>query len=142
MIPLLGMYRIMMKLVKLFRKKSAFTLIELMMTIVVVGIVALPISVTLAKHVQSVFVSQDYTSALNLARFEMEKIINTTYTSVASVATNNYQGYAYNVATTVAETISGLQAYKIITVSVTKAGSSTVLVTLKNYIVKNVTWGL
>lgn len=112
------------------------------MTIVVVGIVALPISITVAKHVQSVFVSQDYITALNLARLEMERILNTAYASVASATTNNYLGYAYNVATTVTETVSGLQAYKIITVSVTKVGSVTVLVTLKNYMVKNVTWGL
>lgn len=131
-----------MRLQQLFRKKSAFTLIELLMTIVVVGIVALPISVTLAKQVQSVFDSQDYTAALNLARFEMEKLINTTYASVASATTNNYQGYAYNVATTVTETVSGLQAYKIITISVTKSGSGALLITLKNYMVKNVTWGL
>ena len=112
------------------------------MTIVVVGIVALPISITLTKHVQSVFVSQDYITALNLARLEMEHILNTAYASVATATTNNYLGYAYNVATTVTETVSGLQAYNIITVSVTKAGSATVLVTLKNYMVKNVTWGL
>ena len=131
-----------MKFFKLFPKKGAFTLIELIMTIVVVGIVALPISITLAKHVQSVFVSQDYTVALNLARFEMEHMLNTAYASVASATTNNYLGYTYNVTTTVTETVSGVQAYKIITVSVTKAGNVTVLVTLKNYMVKNVTWGL
>ena len=132
----------MMRLRKLFRKKSAVTLIELIMTIVVVGIVALPLSVTLSKHVQSVFVSQDYTLALDLARFEMEKVLNTAYVSISSVTTNNYQGYTYDVATTVAETVSGAQAYKLVSISVTKSGSATVLVTLKNYIVKNVTWGL
>lgn len=112
------------------------------MTIVVVGIVALPIAITIAKQVQSVFVSQDYTIALNLARFEMEHNINTAYANIVSATTNNYQGYAYNVSTTVSEVVSGAQAYKVITVSVTKSGSATILVTLKNYIVKNVTWGL
>ena len=112
------------------------------MTIVVVGIVALPISITIAKQVQSVLVSQDYTVALNLARFEMEHIVNTAYASIVSVTTNNYQGYSYNVTTTVSEVVSGAQAYKIISISVTKSGSATVLVTLKNYIVKSVTWGL
>ena len=132
----------MMRLRKLFRKKSAVTLIELIMTIVVVGIVALPLSVTLSKHVQSVFVSQDHTLALDLARFEMEKVLNTAYASISSATTNNYQGYTYDVATTVTETVSGAQAYKLVSISVTKSGSATVLVTLKNYIVKNVTWGL
>jgi len=134
-----------MRLLKLFHKKSAFTLIELIMTIVVVGIIALPISLTLSKHVQSVFVSQDYTTALNLARFEMEKVMNTDYASIASATTNNYLGYPYNVTTTVTYafgTALTTESVRLATVSVTKAGSATVLVTLKNYIAKNVTWGL
>jgi prepilin-type N-terminal cleavage/methylation domain-containing protein len=130
-----------MRLTKRFRKKNAFTLIELIMTIVVVGIVALPISVTLAKHVQSVFISQDYTVALNLARFEMEHALNTPYVSIVSAANPNYEGYAYNLPITVSETISGTEAYKSVSVSATKVGSATVLATLKTYIAKNVTWG-
>jgi len=135
----------MMKLLKLSHKKNAFTLIELIMTVVVVSIVALPISLTLSKHVQSVFVSQDYTTALNLARFEMEKVMNTDYASIASATTNNYLGYSYNVTTTVTYafgTALTTESVKLVTVSVTKAGSAVVLVTLKNYIAKNVTWGL
>jgi len=115
------------------------------MTVVVVSIVALPISLTLSKHVQSVFVSQDYTTALNLARFEMEKVMNTDYASIASATTNNYLGYSYNVTTTVTYafgTALTTESVKLVTVSVTKAGSAVVLVTLKNYIAKNVTWGL
>jgi len=133
-----------MKLAKLFRKKSAFTLIELIMTIVVVGIIALPISITLARQIQSVFISQDYTVALDLARFEMEKVINTAYASIVVGTTNsaNYQGYAYDLTTIVSETVSGSEAYKTISISAKKAGSATVLVTLKTYLVKNVTWGL
>lgn len=134
----------MTKLRQLFRKKSAFTLIELIMTIVVVGIIALPVSITLSKHIQSVFISQDYTMALDLARFEMEKIINTAYTGIAVGTTNSasYQGYAYDLTTVVSETTFGSQAYKTISVSAKKAGSAAVLVTLKTYLVKNVTWGL
>lgn len=134
----------MMKLPKLSHKKRAFSLIELIMTIVVVGIIALPVSITLSRHIQSVFISQDYTLALDLARFEMEKIINTAYASIAIGTTNsaNYLGYAYDLTTVVSETVSGSEAYKTISVSAKKAGSATVLVTLKSYLVKNVTWGL
>jgi len=133
-----------MKLARLFPKKSGFTLIELIMTIVVVGIIALPVSITLARQIQSVFISQDYTIALDLARFEMENVLNTAYASIAVGTTNsaNYQGYAYDLTTVVSETVSGSQAYKTISVSAKKAGSATVLVTLKNYLTKNVTWGL
>jgi len=115
------------------------------MTIVVVGIAALPISVTLAKHVQSVFISQDYTSALSLARWEMEKVLNTPYASITSAVSSNYQGYAYDVTTTVTYafgTALTAESVKLVSISVTKAGEATVLVTLKNYIAKNAIWGL
>ena len=135
----------MMRFFKLSRKNRGFTLIELIMTIVVVGIVALPISLTLGKQVQSVFVSRDYTMALHLARFKMETIFNTAYASITSATDSSYQGYTYNVTTTVSYafgTSLTAESVKLVTVSVTKTGSATVLVTLNNYIVKNVTWGL
>lgn len=115
------------------------------MTIVVVGIIALPISIMLAKHVQSVFDSQDRTSALNLARFKMEEVLNTPYASIAiGTTSSNYSGYAYNVITTVSETKpkpNSNEGLKLVTVSVAKPDSATPLVTIRTYIVKNVTWG-
>lgn len=134
----------MMKLRKRFFRKSAFTLIELIMTIVVIGIIAIPVSITLSKHIQSVFISQDYTIALNLARFEMETVLNTAYASIAvgSSSLPDYQGYThYDLSKTVTEITSGVQGYKFITVSVAK-DTGTKTVTLKTYVVKNITWGL
>jgi len=122
-----------------------FTLIELIMTIVVVGIAALPISITLAKQVQSVFVSQDYTTALNLARLDMEQVLNTAYASVSSASFSNYQGYAYDLsrAVTYVQGNAGTpESLKLVSISVTRAGSVTALITLKSYIAKNVTLGL
>jgi len=134
-----------MRFFKLFRKKSAFTLIELIMTIVVVGVVALPIAITLSQHVQSVFDSQDYTMALDLARFKMEEFLNTAYASIAVGTTvSNYPGYAYDltsVVTLVTESPPGSEAYKTISISLAKTGSVAALVTLKTY-VANATWGL
>jgi prepilin-type N-terminal cleavage/methylation domain-containing protein len=135
----------MTRLLKLFRKKRSFTLIELIMTIVVVGIIALPISITLAKHVQSVAVSQDYTTALNLARLDMEQVLNTAYASISSASFSNYQGYAYNLSRTVtyAQGSSGTtESLKLVSISVTRSDSATVLVNLKTYIAKNITLGL
>lgn len=135
----------MMRLLKLFRKKRSFTLIELIMAIVVVGIVALPISITLAKHVQSVFVSGDYTTALNLARLDMEQVLNTSYANINSASFSNYQGYTYDLNRTItyAQGSSGTtESLKLVNISVTKTGSGTALVTLKTYIAKNVTLGL
>jgi type II secretory pathway pseudopilin PulG len=135
-----------MKFFKLFRKNKSFTLIELVMTIVVVGIVALPISITLSKHVQSVFDSQNYTLALDLARFKMEEFINTAYASIAVGTTvSNYSGYVSydvtSVVTLVTETSPGTETYKTISISVAKTGSGTPLITLKTYIA-NAIWGL
>jgi len=111
------------------------------MTIVVVGIVALPISVTLARHVQSVFESQDMTIATNLARFDLELMNNTNYTSIASASFAGYQGYDYDLTRTVSD-INGwwfsTEGTKKITVQVTKSGSAAVLVKLVTYISRNI----
>lgn len=116
------------------------------MTMVVVGIVALPISITLSQHVQSVFDSQDYTLALDLARFKMEEFFNTAYASItAGTTVSNYPEYAAydltSVVTVVTEPLPGTETYKTISISVAKTGSGTVLVILKTY-VANATWGL
>ena len=145
MIPPAGISLITMKLTRLYRNKSAFTLIELIMAIVVVGIIALPVSITLSKQVQSVFISQDYTMALNLARSDMEQVLNTAYSGINSAYFNHYQGYDYDLTRTVTYVQGNFwsaESLKLVTVSVTKAGSAAVLVTLKSYIAKNVTVGL
>lgn len=116
------------------------------MTIVVVGVVALPISITLSKHVQSVFDSQNYTMALDLARFKMEELINTAYANLTVGTTvTNYPGYVSydvtSVVTLVTEALPGTETYKTISISVAKTGSGSALVTLKTY-VANATWGL
>lgn len=124
-------------------KLKGFTLIELIMAIVVVGIVALPISVTLARHVQSIFESQDMTIATNLARFDLELMNNTDYTSIASASFTGYQGYGYDLTRTVSYVNINnwwfsTESTKKITVQVTKSGSATVLVRLVTYISRNI----
>lgn len=123
------------------RKLKGFTLIELIMTIVVVGIIALPISITLSRHVQSVFQSQDMTMANNLARFDLEQVNNTDYNDIASASIPGYQGYDYDLTRTVALINSwffGLEGTKKITVQVSKSGSAAVLIKLVTYISRNV----
>lgn len=125
--------------------KKGFTLVELIMAIVVIGIISLPISITLSKHVQSVFVSQDYSTALNLARLDMEQALNTDYDSLESAYFSNYQGYAYDLDRNVSYAQGhwwSQESLKLVVVSVTKAGSADALVTLKTYVAKNVTSGL
>ncbi len=130
-----------MQLISITRRKG-FTLIELIMTIVVVGLIALPLSLSLTAQVQGTVQSGAYTTAINLARFEMEKVNNLAYANISSASFSNYNGYAYNVTRTVTYaqgTASSTESLKQITVSVTQAGSATVLASLTTYIAKNVT---
>ena len=131
------MFKKLMLKLPLRKRKEAFTLIELVMTIVVVGIVALPISVTLAKHVQSVFLSQDLTMAINFARFDLAQMNNTAYASIASATLNSYQGYGYDLTRTITYvngTSVSAESTKQVNVKVTKSGSATILAELNTYI--------
>ena len=123
------------------RSLKAFTLIELIMTIVVVSLVAIPISITLSKHVQSVFISQDVAMANNLARLDLEQMNNTAYASIVSATLNSYQVYSYNLTRTVAF-VNGTSLTAESTVKVTeqvvRSGSAIVLTVLTTYISKNI----
>jgi prepilin-type N-terminal cleavage/methylation domain-containing protein len=145
MIYLQEKWRIMTKFQAPSRKAKGFTLIELIMTIVVVGIAAIPLSLLLGKHTQSVFQSADYTMALNLARLEMEKANNLAYTNINSASFSNYGGYDYDVTRAVGYAQGSAltpQSLKQVTVSVTRHGSPTVLFSLVTYIANNVSYGL
>ncbi len=134
-----------MKLIPRLRPKAGFTLVELIMTIVVVGIVSVPISLFIARNIESVFYCEDLTTALNLAKFEMEKINNLTYINIINASFPNYEGYNYNLTRSVTYAQgSGTtpESLKKITVTVTKAGSASVLTSLVTYIANNVTYGL
>jgi prepilin-type N-terminal cleavage/methylation domain-containing protein len=126
-------------------RKRGFTLIELVMTMVVVGIVSIPLSLLLSQHTQSVFQSADYTAALNLARLEMDKVNNMAYADIVSASFSNYQGYDYDLTRTMDYAQGSAlttQSLKKITVSLTRHGSATELLSLVTYIAKNVSYGL
>ncbi len=115
------------------------------MTIVVVGITAVPLSLLVSQHLESLVQSQDYTLAVNLARFEMEKVNNLSYNNIASVSSPNYQGYNYDISrivTYVQGNDLSPESMKKILVEARKAGQSTVLVSLVTYLTKNVAYGL
>lgn len=134
-----------MKLIPKLRPKTGFTLIELVMTIVVVGIVAVPLSLFIGRNIESVFYCEDLTIALNLAKFEMEYVNNLIYVNIINASLPNYQGYNYNLTRSVTYVQGGdatAESLKKITVSVTKSGSTSVLVSLVTYIARNVSYGL
>ena len=123
-------------------KSKGFTLIELVMTIVVVGIVGVPLALSIGQQVYSTVQSGAYTKALNLARYEMEILNNTAFASIATASYPSFQGYPYNVTVTVTYaqgTSSSTESLKLIVVSVTQTGSATVLASLTTYMAKNIT---
>ena len=126
-------------------RKTGLTLIELILTIVVVGIVAVPLSLVIAQNCSSVFYSEGVTTAFNLARLEMETVNNLSYASVANAAFSSYQGYGYNVTRTVSYvygTVTSAESLKKISIQVKRVGDSAVLATLVAYRANNVSYGL
>lgn len=127
------------------RHKRGFTLVELIMTIVLIGITAVPLSLMVVQHIQSVYISHDYAVARNLARFEMEVVNNTAYASIASASFPNYRGYNYDVnrnVTFAQGNSSSSESLKRVAVSVTRHGSAAALFNSVTYIAKNVNYGL
>lgn len=126
-------------------KSRGVTLVELVVTIVVVGIVAVPLSLTLSQHIRSAFQAQDAASSRNIGRFELERILNTPYANIASASFSNYSGYGYDVISTVSYlqgNNGSAESLKKIVVDVRKAGEPTVFATLVTYVAKNVNYGL
>lgn len=130
---------------RLRRKREGFTLIELVMTIVVVAIISIPLSLLVIQHIESVVQSKDYTMAMNLARWEMEIVNNTGYASISTANFPNYKGYPYDLTRTVtfaAGSGASAESLKQITVTVRRSGSATDLVKFITYIARNVIYAL
>ena len=127
------------------RNNKAFTLIEVVMTLVIIGIMAAPLGLLIGRQFEGVFLSQEYHEAMNLARFEMERVKKMSYASIVTAGFSNYQGYPYDITRTVifAQGNAGsAESLKQITVDVRRAGSAAVLFSLRTYIARNVLYGL
>jgi prepilin-type N-terminal cleavage/methylation domain-containing protein len=123
---------------------KGFSLIELVMTIVVVAIISVPLSHFLVRHIESLFQSRDYTNATNLARFEMEKVNNMLYNNIVSDSFTGYEGYPYDLARDVSfkegSAISA-EGLKEIRVEVMRTGEVDVIISMVTYIADNVSFG-
>ncbi|OGX27837.1 MAG: hypothetical protein A2705_05065 [Omnitrophica WOR_2 bacterium RIFCSPHIGHO2_01_FULL_52_10] len=115
------------------------------MTVVVVSIVAIPLSLLISQHLESVVQSQDYTAAVNLARLEIEKVNNLSYNNIVSGSFSPYQGTNYDVTRTVTYAQgdeAAAESMKKIVVDVKRSGDAAVLVSLVTYVTKNITYGI
>ncbi len=128
------------------KKIRAFTLIETIMAIVLLGIIAVTVGVFITQQMQAVVWSKQYATALNLARLEMETVYNIpVYNNITSLTTNNYDSYGFDLIRTVSY-IFGTdltpQGLKQVIVEVRLSGSANSLVTLKTYIARGMSIGL
>lgn len=129
----------------IMKNNKAFTLIEFVMTIVIVGIIAAPLGLLIGQQFESVFVSREYHEAMNLARFEMERVKKMSYANIITASFTNYQGHPYDIMRTVSfvqGNAGSTESLKQVTVDLRKTGSPAILFSLKTYIARNVLYGI
>ena len=82
-------------------KTSGFTLIELIVTIVVLGLVLIPLGLMGIEYMNAIVYSRDSGVAGNLVKVEMAKVNNLAYGDATLASgydstTSNYEGYPYD----------------------------------------------
>jgi type II secretory pathway pseudopilin PulG len=123
------------------------TLVEIIITMVVIGIISIPLAFMVLEHIKGTVQLEEYTIAINLARLEIEKVNNMAWTSIIPADFLPYSGYnnSYDVRRSVSY-VQGSNAtpesLKQIIVTVTKHNSTRVLARLITYIARNVNYGL
>ncbi|MEW6075012.1 MAG: prepilin-type N-terminal cleavage/methylation domain-containing protein [Candidatus Omnitrophota bacterium] len=126
---------------RLFPNKNAFSLVELIITIIVLAIIAIPLSLLLSSHVSGTLRCEELSLADELARFEMEVLYNTPYEKIESAYFFLYQGYTLDAARTVeyahGSNLSEESTKKII-VEMRRPGSPEALARYVTYISKNI----
>lgn len=121
-----------------------FSLIELVVTIMVVSIIAIPLSLMLCQHIVSMQSSGDMNVAVNLARLEMENVNHLSYAAVTNANSSNYLGYGFDIqriVTYVYGSGSAPESLKKIQVQVYKSGESNAIITSISFRCKNVIYG-
>jgi len=124
--------------------KKGFTLIEIIMTIVLLGVISVALGLYVAQQVQAVARVDEYTLALNLARREMEIVNNLAYASIATATISNYDGYAgfsMDRTVTVVPPPGGAEELKQVLVQIKRPGGTENLATLVTYIANKVSFG-
>ena len=126
-------------------RRKGFTLIELIMAIVVLAIVMIPLGAISIEYMRSVVYARELVVAEGLAKTEMAKINNLSYTDTTledgdDDTTTNYLGYAYDLRRTVSFVPGWSNNLKQVKVMVYPTGTTVQLVELITYIA-NVSFG-
>ncbi len=126
--------------------KRGFTLIEMIITITLLGIILIPLGFMSAEYVRAIVYSRDLGVAESLAKVEMAKINNLSFSDITLAdgydnTTSNYEGYSYDLRRT-ADNVAGWSGdLRQVQVRVFPSGESTIhLVNLITYIA-NVSFG-
>ena len=141
-------------------RRSGLTLVELIITISLAAIISVPVGILLSEQLQSALRARDATVAVNLARYELERLdslnnvchADLTVNSPAGTTITAYQGYPYNLtrivwchtgncASNCASPSNANNGIKRIEIRVTKSDAATPSATVTTYRAKFVLWG-
>ena len=136
------------------------TLIELVITISLAAIIGIPVGLLLSEHLNGALRARDAIVAMNLARYEMERLdslndfchVDLNMNSPAGTPLNSYQGYPYtltrivwcqtgNCASNCGSPSNANNGVKRIEIRMTKSGSTGVLASLVSYRTEFVLFG-
>ncbi len=89
--------------------RSGLTLVELVITITLAVIISISVGLLLSQHLTSALRARDCTIAMNLARYEMERLdslndfchVDLTVNSPGGLSIPSYQSYPYTLTRTV-----------------------------------------
>jgi len=126
-------------------ERGGFTLIELIITIIVLGIVMIPLGFMSLEYVQGIAYSRESVIAKGLAETEMAKINNLSYSDVTLAdgydnTTSSYEGYAVDLNRKVDYVAGSGNNLKKVEVSIYDSSTSTQLARLVTY-AANVSFG-
>ena len=140
-------------------RRRGLTLVELIITISLAAIIGIPVGILLSEHLAGALRARDATVAMNLARYELEKIdsLNNFCDPSLNLVTTTidpYQGLPYALTRIVSCRTGGTtcdncnlppsnanNGVKQIQIQVRKSGSSEILATLISYRTKYVNFG-
>lgn len=125
------------------RREKGFSLIELIMTIVVVGIIAIPLSLLISQYITSFSANEDLTYASQLARLELERTFSMAFGDINSASFSQYDGYAYDLDRNVSYQQgddASEESLKRIEITLYPQGKTNILTKFTTYRAKNVSF--
>lgn len=123
------------------KKRKSFTLVELILSIVLLTIIGLPLALLMIENTKNLAINNNKIYASQLARLELEKIANTDYVNITSASFSFYQGYDYNLTRTVtyqAGREADPESLKRVEIEVYAVGNATAITKFITYRAKNV----